>query len=104
MAAATALCLVLTALVAVVARTIFYSIAIAAAAFCALHILGAHGPQAWRLIAFVPQVPGFFATIIALGVHGDEQLTASWTVSINTILYAPMIHAIVQRRAERVAL
>jgi hypothetical protein len=99
--AAMALCLGLTVFVGVVSRLALYSIAAAAAILWILALLGAHGPHTYRATLLVPQLPGFFAAVMAVGVHGDEHLTRWWAVSVNTILYAPILYAVVRQRTAR---
>jgi hypothetical protein len=99
--AGVAVCLVLTVVVGVVSRIALYSIAGAAALVWILALLGAHGPHTYRVILFALQLPGFFAAIMALGVHDGGRLMTWWTVSVNTILYAPIFFAIARRRAQR---
>jgi hypothetical protein len=93
-------CLGLTILIATVSRLALYSIAAVAAIFWLLGLLGAHGPHLYRVLLLIPQLPGFFAAMMALGVH-DEELSRWWAVSINTILYAPVLYTVVARRPHR---
>jgi hypothetical protein len=95
-------CLALTVLVGTLSRLALYSIAATHAVVWVLALLGAHGPHTYRVILFAPQLPGFFAAIMALGVHGDEHLMKWWVVSVNTILYAPILYSIGHRRTLRV--
>jgi hypothetical protein len=94
-------CLALTVLVGILSRLALYLIAATHAVVWVLALLGAHGPHPFRVILFAPQLPGFFAGVMALGVHGDEQMIW-WVVSVNTILYAPILYAIAHRRSLRV--
>lgn len=96
--AAVAVCLALTAMIGVVSRLAISSVITASAIAWSLALLGAHGPHNYRVVLFIPQLPGFFAAIMALGVHGDERLTALWTTSVNSILYAPLIYAIAHHK------
>jgi hypothetical protein len=90
--------LLLAILIGLVSRVALYSMAATGAAVGLLALLGAHGPHAYRIILFIPQLPGFFAAIMALGVHGDERLTIWWVICVNTILYAPIVYTVLARR------
>ena len=94
-------CLGLAILVGIVSRLALYSIIVAAAISWVLGLLGAHGPHLFRVLLFIPQLPGFFAAVMALGVHGDDGLSKWWAVGVNTILYAPVVFIVVARRRHR---
>ena len=93
-------CVLLTIVIGLASRLAVYSITSAFVAAGLLVLLWAQGPHAYayRVILLIPQFPGFFAAIIALGVHGDERLTAFWIVCINAILYAPIFYTALARR------
>jgi hypothetical protein len=90
-------CLGFAILIGVISRVALCSIAVTGAIVWILALLGAHGPTAYRIVLFIPQLPGFFAAVMALGVHGDEHLTTLWAVGINTVLYAPILHIVFAR-------
>jgi hypothetical protein len=90
-------CLLLAVLIGLASRVALYSIVAAGAVVWLLALLGAHGPHAYRLPLLILQLPGWFAAIVALGVHGDEGLTTWWAAGINTILYAPLFYIVLVR-------
>jgi hypothetical protein len=90
-------CLLVAILIGLASRLVLCSIAAAAGVVSLITLLGARVPQAYRIILFIPQLPGFFAAILALGVHGDEGLTTWWAVGVNTILYAPIFYIVMVR-------
>jgi len=98
--AAIIVCLGLLILVAVVSRLASYCIAAMLSILLSLGAIGAHGPQLFRVFLWLPQLPGFLAAIWALGIHGDGDLFDWWITSINTILYAPLLFALVARRRQ----
>lgn len=98
--AAIIVCLGFIILVAVVSRVAIYCIAAVLSILLALTSIGAHGSQHFRLLLLVPQLPGFIAAIWALGVHGGDGLFDWWQISNNTILYAPLLFALVAPRRQ----
>jgi hypothetical protein len=87
--------------IGLLSRVALYSISAAGALAWLLTFLGSQGPHAYRIILFIPQLPGFFAAITALGIHGDEHLTTWWVVGVNTIMYAPIFHTVLVRRTRQ---
>ncbi len=95
------ICSGLTILVGIFSRVALYCIIAMAAAFSALLLLGQYAPYNFRLVLAIPQIPGLIAAVVALGFHGDENLFAWWTISINTVFYAPIVFNAVVRRTTR---
>ncbi len=94
-------CLLMAIFIGVVSRVAIYSIMAAGALAWLLSFLASQAPHAYRVGLFIPQLPGVFAAVAAVGVHGDERLTTWWVVSVNTILYAPILHIVFARRASK---
>lgn len=96
-----AVSIVLTVLLALVSRRAIYSVAGIVAILCTMRLIGSHSPQTVKVCLFMPQLPGFFAAIFALGIHDDSNVAAWWMVAVNTMLYAPILFFMLSKRAAR---